>query len=166
MKFRFLYLLPVLVVILILILNKTSNVELTNTIDLKIFQETVKTSQLSTISLDMTPNLVQGGNIIRVNFDSSFLNADALKDEDITISGLNVQTKTCKNFTKTSFECILLEDKELSTLITLSVGNNIKLKNPEQQGNYIFEVEIKNIVQGEQKTQKGFALAYIEKNVE
>jgi hypothetical protein len=97
--------------------------------------DTVSTA--TTMTITFTPaTALSDGAVLEVTYDTDFTGGASLTDADITVSGTNISSSTESNFDNGYFKSTLTTSADVTTTVTITIGNTNKLTNPANAGNY------------------------------
>ena len=119
------------------------------------------TSTATTMTITFTPNTpLSNGAVLEVTYDDSFTGGASLTDADITVTGTNITSTVESDFADGYFKSVLTTSADVTTPVTITVGDTNKLTTPSSAGNY--NVSITADTDGTGSTyDTGAGLAYV-----
>ena len=95
------------------------------------------TSTATTMTITFTPNTaLSDGAVLEVTYDDSFSGGSSLTDSDVSVTGTNITSSTESDFSDGYFKSTISASANVTTTVTITVGDTNKLTTPANAGNY------------------------------
>ena len=160
-KFKILTLLTIFALMATPLTAVMPNAKAASLTDVTVSLSNENTGVTSTVTLTFTPNTaVSNGTVLEITYDTDFTGGASLTDSDVSVSGTNITSSTESDFAAGYFKSTLTTSANVTTTITITVGNTNFLTNPSSSGNYNWSITA-NIGGSGSTYDYGAGLAYV-----